>query len=215
MTATPFTRTTLVRMAVAVAAGFGSGVLVAKLANAVGLRKAQMRLSDDLALVTGAVLVAAATYFLVLSFDRRRLARAIECDPALPASDDEAAQARLQAGVLLLAGLLMPLPVLAGPAARGDPTVGALALGACLVGLGLQSVLNWRLWNRSDEVLRGLVVKAAAASFWIGQIGLYAIAAAVRLAGLAEPGAFDLLVATLILYLAASAVIAIRLRGRG
>ena len=214
MTARLLSRANLIRGGAGLVVGFGSGFAVARLANAVGLKKAQMRLSDDLALMSGTILLAAAAFFLLLSFDRQRLARSIECDPELPASDEEAAQARLQAAVLGLAGVLMPLPVLAGPAAKADPSVGLWTLAACLGLLALQSWLNLRLWRRSDEVLRDLTVKGAAVSFWIGQLVLYGLAAASRLAGAPAPDVFDLLVGALLLYLVASAVISIRLRPR-
>lgn len=100
----------------------------------------------------------------------------------------------------VLAGILYLIPLLAGPAAW-EPVA---AYGGVLLVLTVQSIVNWRLLRRSDELARRAMIEAGALCFWGLQGLLFLYAAAERL-GLVEPlTAWTATVIVMPVYLAAS-----------
>lgn len=118
---------------------------------------------------------------------------------------------RWQAIVSLLAAVEMGLLSLSPEilvANRG----GILAILAAV--LALQTIFNLRLWRHGDEFIRRLIVDASVAAFLVFQILLFFWAAASRLEYLPDPGAFDIYVLMMGVYLVASGIVGIR-RGLG
>lgn len=112
----------------------------------------------------------------------------------------ERADLFIQSVVLVLAGVMYLIPLLAGAAGWSSPA----AYGGVLVVLAVQSAMNWRLLRRSDELARRAMIEAGALCFWGLQGVLFVYAAAERL-GMLEPlTAWTATVIVMPVYLAAS-----------
>lgn len=142
---------------------------------------------------------------LVISANRRALAAASNLDGEAQACEVRAA--RRQSLVVILAGLLLIWPV---ATAETGWISGPVSFAALVVVFGLQSVLNWSVWKRGDELTRRVITEAGALSFWIMQGLLFLYAAAERLALVPPATAWQTVVAMMAGYLILSSVVAMR-----
>jgi hypothetical protein len=118
---------------------------------------------------------------------------------------------RTQAYVLILAGLLLALPVLAGllPASASTGVrVGAMA--ALVVLFALQTWWNIRIWRRADEFMRALIADVSIICFWVLQSAVLFWAAGEKLGLLPPASLWDALVVMMAVYLLVSATQSVR-----
>jgi hypothetical protein len=200
----PAARTTA-RLAAGMVCGAAAGFGMASLARALGATKHSLTWSDDAGLLLATTFMAGGAYVAVLASDRRRLARAMECEADVPASNEEVTLFRLQALGLFLAGVLVATPVLLAAPLRVHPEVGAPLLAGFLALLALQSWLNWRTVKMADEFVTRVFSRAAVFAFVVGQAGLLAWAAAERFVAAPPLRSFDVFVILTALYVAGSA----------
>lgn len=131
---------------VGAAAGWATGALM-KSARLPG-----MTWSDQAALGLAMALLAGGVFMAALSLDRR--GRAFLANPRAPdfmrpIGAPQTLFFRLQAGVLVLAGLLLATPVIVEAAAHGQVIRnGSAAAAGVAAGFALQSALNVVLWRR-------------------------------------------------------------------
>lgn len=117
---------------------------------------------------------------------------------------------RLQAAVLLLAGLMLGAPpVLDAVAGPLDPTLGAAGLTGIAALFLLQCACNLAVWLRSDELIRRMMAETSALSFWIVQGALFLWAAGERLGVAPALSAWDLTVLLMAIYLAVSTTVSV------
>lgn len=161
--------------------------------------------SDHLALVLSVALLATAAIVTVNSMNRRALGRMLNMEGE--ATGSEVADARRQAAVTGLAGVMLFIPV--GAALIGDESP-ALTYVIILGLFVIQSALNAMLWFRGDELVRRLMIEAGAVSFWGLQGVLFLYAAAERLALVPAITAWDAVTVLLATYLIVSCVVAAR-----
>lgn len=162
-------------------------------------------LPDVVACAVAAGLFLAGGFAVLVSFNRRTLSAASMLDGE--AQDCEIRAARRQGAVVILAGALMALPVVA---AETRLIGGSVAYAAVLLIFGLQSVLNWSVWKRGDEMTRRMISEAGALSFWVMQGGLFLYAAAERLGLTPAATAWQITVVMMAGYLILSSVAALR-----
>ena len=184
--------------------GYGVGHYAADLFPNLSLDLPDLRWADIAAGAVAAVLLFACLGAAVTSLDRRALGRMLKLEG--PAGGDEVRDARIQAAVLGLSGVIMVLPmILSG---LGMPVTASLAaVGLLLV---LHTLLNVRLFRSGDELFRRVVVEAGALTFWLGQGLLFIWAAAERLAAAPPITAWDIYVVLMGVYLVVSMVVTIR-----
>ncbi len=111
----------------------------------------------------------------------------------------------LQVVVLVLAGAMLLLPVLAP--AEWPP---AWAFGGVIGLLIVQSGFNLALWRRADEMMRRVIAETSALSFWVLQAGLLIYATAERLGFVETISGWGLLAILMAVYLLSSVVAAWR-----
>ncbi len=111
----------------------------------------------------------------------------------------------LQVVVLLLAGAMLLLPVLAP--AEWPP---AWAFGGVIGLLIVQSGFNLALWRRADEMMRRVIAETSALSFWVLQAALLIYATAERLGFVETISGWGLLAILMAVYLLSSVVAAWR-----
>lgn len=186
-------------------AGYGVGHLIAdRFPNAGDLPFAQFRWSDILAVLLAFGLLVATIATLVMTLNPRRLGRMLKLEGAATAS--EISQVRWQGAVMALSSLIMILPPIFG-ALNLDAL---MALGLVALLLAVHTVLNLKVYRGADELLRKVVMEASVLTFWIGQMALFAWAAAERIAGAPPVTAWDVYVVLMTLYLFASAIVTAR-----
>lgn len=158
--------------------------------------------ADVGALVVAALLMMAGVTSLLTTLDRRALARALdpEAGDRAALSPRELGLMRLQAFVIILAGMM-----LAAPPILAD---GAWPMESAFAGLAvvfvIQTIANILVWRASDSFNRRLSMEAGALSFWGLQGALFLWAAAERM-GLAPPvTAWSAVVVLMTVYLLAS-----------
>ncbi len=163
-----------------------------------------LRWSDLLALYVAFSLVAGGAYAIIVSFNRAALGKMLKLDE--PATPSEVRLVRLSGALLFLTAVIMLMPPLFSLIGT-DPMASLVAVAGLL---GLNTVLNLRIWKNADELLRKTTMEASVVTFWGGQIALFGWAAAER-AGVAPTlTAWDIYVVLMALYLVASTVISIR-----
>jgi len=158
--------------------------------------------ADVAALAVAALLMMAGVLSLLTTTDKRALARALDPDAGERASltSGELGLMRLQAFVLVLAGLLLAAPPIL---ADGDWPI-EYAFGGLVVVFIIQTVVNILVWRASDSFNRRITMEAGALSFWGLQGALFLWAAAERM-GLAPPvTAWTAVVVLMTVYLLAS-----------
>jgi hypothetical protein len=204
---------TLALMALAgLVAGFPVGWLMGKLGKAAGVLT--LPWADEVALTLAATFVVAGVAVVALSTSRR--GQALLANPGAPdyaaaIHPPQIAFFRLQAGVLLLAGLLLGAPVIAGAISHHAPLAnGAPLMAAIVAGFVLQSLFNVMLWRRADEVYRQVMAETGAVCFWGLQGALFLWASGVKLHVLPEISSWDAIVVLMGVYLLASTVLGYR-----
>lgn len=155
------------------------------------------------AVAIGLLLTGALT--LALSLNRRALAAASSLGGE--AQPCEVRAARRQSVVVILAGLLLIWPVAAG---ESEQVSGPVAFAVVLVVFAAQSVLNWSVWKRGDELTRRVITEAGALSFWAMQGALFLYAAAERLGLVDQASAWAVTVVMMAGYLVLSSLVALR-----
>lgn len=153
---------------------------------------------DAVALLVAVGLIGGGLFAGLMSARPNRMRRELKTDstPTAPERTDLA----LQSLAMILAGILYLIPLVAGPAVW----LPAAAYGGILVALTVQTIVNWRLLRRSDELARRAMIEAGALCFWGLQGLLFLYAAAERL-GMVEPlTAWTASVIVMPVYLAAS-----------
>jgi hypothetical protein len=174
--------------------------------------------SDEFALALAMAFLAMGALMGVLAFDRR--GRAILANPSAPEFDvpvrpTEVVYFWLQAGVLLLAGLLLLAPVVVDIVTRGAPdALGLPTFLAIMAGFGLQTALNLMIWRRGDEVIRQVIVESAAVTFWLLQGAFFLWAAGEKLKVLPSLSSWDAMTLLMAVYLGVSSLVGFR-RGLG
>jgi hypothetical protein len=205
-------RVLAIMLGLGLVAGALTGWVTGKLLKAASVES--LPWSDLAALVIALSLLGGGLLTAALSADRRGLAilanpRAPEFRRAVTAS--QALFFRLQAGVLILAGLLLAVPVAAEVMFKGRvDQVGPLALGGIVLGFALQTVLNIALWRRCDEVYRQTIAETGAACFWILQGVLFLWASAEKLGVVPAISSWDAVTAMMAVYLLTSVIVASR-----
>lgn len=185
-------------------AGYGVGHFAADVVAPEQLAALGLGWIDGLALLLAFMMAAASVSVIWAARDGRALSRLLKTEE--PAGPAEIADARLQGIILILSAVLMTLPPVM--AATGlEPSIGLVVIGVLLV---VHCILNWRLFRRCDELLRRTMIETCAVTFAVGQLALFAWAAAGRL-GLAPPiDAWDVYVVLMGLYLVTAVIVTAR-----
>lgn len=184
-------------------AGYGVGHLGAMLFPGADL-KLNLRWSDVLALLLSAALIIGAIAVLITSLDPQRLGRMYRLEGA--ASAQETGVARFQALVSGFSGLILTLPMVFAWLGL-SPVFGVGAIAVLFV---VHTVMNWRVYQQADELLRRTVLETATIAFFAGQGLLFIWAAAERL-GVATPlTGWDIYAVLMALYLAVSLTVSVR-----
>lgn len=186
------------------AAGYGLGHFLADAFPGFSPDLPDLRWADVTAVALAAILLIACMGTGVASLDRRRLGRMLKLEE--PAGDDEARDARTQAAILGLSGVVMILPLILSQLAV--PVTASLA-GIALL-MVLHTALNVRLYRSVDELFRRVVIEAGALTFWLGQGLLFLWAAAERLAVAPPLTAWDIYVVLMGVYLIVSVAVTLR-----
>lgn len=158
-------------------------------------------------LLLGALFVILGVASLAMTANRRTVAAAMNVE----LEDDNFAPERrllvLQGGVLIVSGAAMLLPALGrAPLGLNGETAFAIVLALLLA----ESVVNWRIWQSSDELMRRMMGEICAVAFWAFQLILFVWAVAVQFGIIAR---FDpLLVVALMMgiYIIAASVVGAR-----
>jgi hypothetical protein len=195
-----------------------------QLVKLTGLSIKAIRLLDVVGLTIGTVYVSMGIVSFFLASNRRRLAAALEnadglgfgsdaeMEQKLPATDSEVQTTLIQAAVLTLAGLLMMAPIFAIAPTQGHPELGGWIFAGVATLLLVQSGLNLRLWQISDEYVRRSILAVCAGTFAVCQGLLFLWAAAEKLHQVPVVSSWDLFTVMMACYLGVSAYISIRLR---
>jgi hypothetical protein len=168
--------------------------------------------ADAGALFLAIALLAQGVIVMLLSFSRRLSGEMFSGEDGRSASPGQVSFYRLQAGVLVLAGVMLALPVVM-PLLAGAPLSIAAATGTmAAIGLSfvLQTALNLMVWRRADEFVRRLISETSSLCFWILQAALFLWAAGERLGLLSPISTWDCTVVLMGVYFIASAFISTR-----
>lgn len=163
-----------------------------------------VRWADVVAVLLAAIMVIASLATAIRSLDRKGLGKTLNLEG--PAGDGEVREVRLQSAILILSGLILPLPMILS--AVGAPV--GLSLAAVAALLVLHTVLNFHLYRTVDELFRRIVVEAGAVTFWLGQGLLFLWAAAERLSAVPPITAWDAYVVLMGVYLVVSMIVTMR-----
>lgn len=170
--------------------------------------------SDTLSLALAAMLTVSGAAVLAATLTRasiQLLADPYAEDDGRPVARPQVDYFRLHGAVMLLAGLMLATPVLlalvAPQASRNLVMAAYLTLFALFLA---QTVMNWMVWRRSDELARRAIGETAAASFWLLQGALFLWAAGERMALLPALRSWDAMTVLMAAYLLMPAVVAWR-----
>lgn len=163
-----------------------------------------VRWADVVAVLLAAIMVVASLATAIRSLDRKGLGKTLNLEG--PAGDGEVREVRLQSAILILSGLILPLPMILSSV--GAPV--GLSLAAVAGLLVLHTVLNFHLYRTVDELFRRIVVEAGAVTFWLGQGLLFLWAAAERLSAVPPITAWDAYVVLMGVYLVVSMIVTMR-----
>lgn len=156
----------------------------------------------------------AAIGLVTLAMSRSSRATAAALKIALEPGDDVAPERRLmrlQGAVLLISAAAMLLPALGrAPLGLNGETAFAIVLALILV----ETVVNWRIWRSSDEMMRRMMGEICAIAFWAFQLILFVWAVAVQFGLLARFDPLDVIAAMMAIYIVAAGAIGAR-RGFG
>ena len=166
--------------------------------------------SDFLAIWLGITFVGNGMVVGFVTTSRKRLAQRLEGEDArMAATPEEVRMFRMQAAVLVLAGVLLLLPVLAMGPMKAHPSAASAAFVLILGLFGVQTWFNLRLWRTSDEFVRDNMQFVAAVTFAIGQGFLFVWAAAEHLHLAPAISSWDIVTLLMVLYLGAGAYVAL------
>jgi hypothetical protein len=168
--------------------------------------------SDAGALFLALALAAQGLAVVLLSFNRRVAGVAFGGgDATRPATPQQLSFYRQQAGILLLAGVMLALPV-ATPLITGALSNAAAIAVMIVIALcfAAQTALNLIVWRRADEFVRRLISETGSLCFWVLQAALFLWAAGERLGVFPAIDAWSCVVVLMGVYLLASAFISMR-----
>jgi hypothetical protein len=185
--------------------GYAVGHLIKS--RSIGLR--DLAWSDLVAMALGASLIGIGAVVAVATVVRALRARMIEPVVGRPMTPPITRFYRLQALVLLLAGVMLVLPV------AGDHQYSGASLREGLFALvvllfGLQTYVNLLIWQRSDEFLRKIIADTGAVCFWLLQGALFLWAAGEHLSILPQLSSWDAVAILMLVYSVASVWISVR-----
>lgn len=168
--------------------------------------------TDAGALLLAFGLIGQGAFVLALSLSSRAAGRAFGGEEGRAATPAQLSFYRQQAGVLLLAGVMLGLPVVAsliatGPLPQNVSIAVMAAIALCFIA---QTALNIIVWRRADEFVRRLISETSSLCFWVLQAALFLWAAGERLSLLPQVSAWTCVVVLMGVYLAASAFISTR-----
>ena len=204
------TRSRLIQMAIAAVFGAASSFCLLSALEHLGLNLKHMPGIDWIALTLGTAFTCLGIVTIAITISPRLAARQIDQSlEAPPASRRELGMVRLQGTVVLLAGVLLLTPLLA--TAHGINTSFAPYLFSLIVLVFLgQSVLNFLLWRRADELFRKATADTGSISFWILQGLLFLAASAQRLGLIPNFSLWSAMVLTLGVYSIAGIIVSLR-----
>lgn len=194
-------------MLVGAAAGFGFGRLLKH-----GLPgDVHLAWSDVGALAISMWMLVSGLFIIIAGSHRRLAGRMVDPGEPRPATPAQMRFFRAQALVLILAGVLLALPVLAGllPGAT-SPAVRIGTMVALIVLFGLQVAWNIGIWRRADEFMRALIAESSIVCFWVLQSALLLWAAGEKLGLLPTASLWDALVVLMAVYLVVNATLSVR-----
>jgi large-conductance mechanosensitive channel len=180
--------------------------------------------SDFVALTVGFALVPIGIFMACLSVNRKQLAKALEGpihphaetsdNSVQPATNAEVKQAVAQAVVLILAGVLLLVPVLAQGQIKANALLAGYFYAGIFVLFVVQSIMNIQLWRTGDEFFRRTLLIISAVTFAIGQSILFLYAAAERMHLLPAINSWDVITLLLSLYLLVNFFVGLRQRSQ-
>lgn len=172
----------LIGAVIAAPLGYWFGSYLADLDKAGAASDLKLVWSDVLALLLAAMMIATGLITLLRSLSRRALGRQINPEEVRPATPAQAVFYAQNGLVLLLAGVMMGVPVLAPILfAPLSPMVASAAMAGLIALLLVQTAGNIAIWVRSDEFMRRAMGESAAVSFAILQGLLFLWAAGEKL----------------------------------
>jgi hypothetical protein len=189
--------------------GGGTGYAVGRLAKHHVIDTSLLTWSDQVAVFLGVSLSGAGGVVIAATLLRSLSKTLIEPSVGRSLTPRIAHFYRLQAGVMVLAGVMLLLPVLG----VSLPDLGARRqafLALVVVLFALQTYGNLLIWRRSDEFLRKVIADTGAVCFWLLQGALFLWAAAERLGLRGRLSSWDAVAVLMLVYTAASISIAIR-----
>lgn len=194
-------------MLVGAAAGFGFGRFLKHGVPA----NAHLGWSDIGALAISLWMLVSGIFIVIAGSHRRLAGRMVDPGEPRPATPAQMRFYRAQAFVLILSGLLLALPVLAGllsAATSQSARIGTMV--ALVVIFAMQTWWNIGIWRRADEFMRALIADTAIICFWVLQSALLFWAAGEKLGLLPTASLWDALVVLMAVYLAVSATQSLR-----
>lgn len=169
-------------------------------------------LADAGALFLGIALLAQGAIVMALSLSRTLSNEMFVGEAGSVATPGQLSFYRQQAGVLLLAGVMLSLPVAAELAAGSplSPNLAAAVMAAIALCFAFQTALNLTVWRRADEFVRRLIAETSSLCFWVMQAALFLWAAGERLGLLPAISTWDCAIILMAVYFVASAFISVR-----
>lgn len=162
------------------------------------------RWSDVAAAILAVAMIAVALGTALATLRPAILGRILKLDG--PAGAGELRDARIQAAVVALSGVLMILP----PVLAATAALATFSVAAILLLMILHTVLNLKLYRSIDELYRRIVMEAGALTFWIGSTVLFAGAVAERLGVAPALTGWDVYVVLMGVYLVVSMIVTVR-----
>ncbi|NGM52041.1 hypothetical protein G5B46_20715 [Caulobacter sp. 602-2] len=208
----PRTRRALIMLAVGAPAGFIAGRVLIWLKRQGYWQGLELSGGDVVSLGLAAFLVTVGLATMIVSLSRKALGRQINGDDQTRAATP--AQASFyagQGGVLVLAGVMLAAPPLAGALfVPLSPLLASAVMTGLITVFLVQTVGNITLWVRSDELMRRTMAETAAVSYGLLQGLLFLWAAGEKLALLPPLTLWDAVNVNMIGYLLISMIIAWR-----
>jgi len=207
----PFTLRTGLRMGGGAVLGAIIGFGCVELAKYLHVPVKSFAWQDTLALFLAIVCAGIGIVTWLVSFNRKEVARNLEGEGALPATNAEVRAVRLQAASLFLAGVMMLLPLVAMGTAQ-IPGGAATIFGFIVMLFIAQTVANIRLWQISDEFLRRQILLTGCITFFVGQSALFLWAAAEHMHFAPPVSSWAIMMLVMTLYLGVGTFLSIQSR---
>jgi hypothetical protein len=208
----PRARRALILMAVGAPVGFAAGRGLIWLKRQGHWHDLDFSSSDVVSLGLAAFLAAVGLATMLVTLSRKALGRQINGhDEARAATPAQASFYAGQGGVLVLAGVMLAAPPLAGAmVAPLSPLLASAVMTGLITVFLIQTAGNITLWVRSDELMRRTMAETAAVSYGLLQGLLFLWAAGEKLALLPPLTLWDAVNANMIAYLLISMIVAWR-----